>query len=27
VKSLACLHGHPPEVEGVCWAIVGHLEV
>jgi hypothetical protein len=26
-KPLASLHGHPPEVEGVSRAIVGHLEV
>jgi hypothetical protein len=26
-KPLACLHGHPPEVEGVSRVIVGRLEV
>jgi hypothetical protein len=26
-KTLTGLHGHPPEVEGVSRAIIGHLEV
>jgi hypothetical protein len=26
-KLLVGLHGHPPEVEGISRAIVGHLEV
>jgi hypothetical protein len=26
-KPLTGLHGHPPEVEGVSRAIIGHLEV
>jgi hypothetical protein len=26
-KPLVCLHGDPPEVEGVPRVIVGHLEV